>query len=415
MIFGALVVVLILLSLAFVIIPVLRKPSIDHSVAREQQNITIAKEKKALLEEQLAEAQLSQQEFDAGMKDLETSLALDLERQQTLGSNLESGKWAIWVFVAVIPVLSVFMYYQLGEYRVIEDPSLAMPRSQANSPHGAGGGKAPSMSEMLDKLKAHLRDNPEDFQGWFVMGRTLMSLQQFPEAVTALERALDLNNQDANVMLALADALAMTQDGKITGEPERLVQQALKISPNEMTGLWLAGLAAEQGGRLREAYDYFARLVPMLSNDPQSIAELESRMSALREQKPDLPPAINMAAAAPAVAQITLSISLDSSLASRAQPDDLVFVYAKASSGPPMPLAAKRLKVSDLPLQVTLSDNDAMMPQMKISSFEQVIVGARISKSGNPIAQAGDLFDESEAIQWNGFDGVVEIRIDQVK
>ncbi|MBL6999046.1 MAG: c-type cytochrome biogenesis protein CcmI [Gammaproteobacteria bacterium] len=415
MIFGALVVVLILLSLAFVIIPVLRKPSIDHSVAREQQNITIAKEKKALLEEQLAEAQLSQQEFDAGMKDLETSLALDLERQQTLGSNLESGKWAIWVFVAVIPLLSVFMYYQLGEYRVIEDPSLAMPRSQANSPHGAGGGKAPSMSEMLDKLKAHLRDNPEDFQGWFVMGRTLMSLQQFPEAVTALERALDLNNQDANVMLALADALAMTQDGKITGEPERLVQQALKISPNEMTGLWLAGLAAEQGGRLREAYDYFARLVPMLSNDPQSIAELESRMSALREQKPDLPPAINMAAAAPAVAQITLSISLDSSLASRAQPDDLVFVYAKASSGPPMPLAAKRLKVSDLPLQVTLSDNDAMMPQMKISSFEQVIVGARISKSGNPIAQAGDLFDESEAIQWNGFDGVVEIRIDQVK
>jgi len=270
------------------------------------------------------------------------------------------------------------------------------------------------MSEMLDKLKAHLRENPEDFQGWFVMGRTLMSLQLFSEAVTALERALDLNNQDANVMLALADALAMTRDGNITGEPERLVLQALKISPNEMTGLWLAGLAAEQGGRLREAYDYFARLVPMLSNDPQSIAELESRMTALREQQPDLP-AISKVAAAPAAAQIRLSISVDSSLASRAKPDDLVFVYAKASSGPPMPLAAKRLKVSDLPLQVTLSDNDAMMPQMKISSFEQIVVGARISKSGNPIAQAGDLFDESEAIQWKGYDGVVEINIDQVK
>ena len=363
MIFGALVVVLILISLAFVIIPVLRKPSIDHTVAREQQNITIAKEKKELLEEQLAEGQLSQEEFDAGMKDLETSLALDLQRQQTLGSNLESGKWAVWVFVAVIPVLSIFMYYELGEYRVIEDPSLALPRTQANSPHGAGGGPAPSMSEMLDKLKAHLRENPEDFQGWFVMGRTLMSLQLFSEAVTALERALDLNNQDANVMLALADALAMTRDGNITGEPERLVLQALKISPNEMTGLWLAGLAAEQGGRLREAYDYFARLVPMLSNDPQSIAELESRMTALREQQPDLP-AISKVAAAPAAAQIRLSISVDSSLASRAKPDDLVFVYAKASSGPPMPLAAKRLKVSDLPLQVTLSDNDAMMPQI---------------------------------------------------
>lgn len=414
MIFGALVVVLIALSLAFLIIPVLMKPSSDDSLGREQQNIAIAKEKKKVLEEQLAEGLLVQEEFDAGMVDLETSLALDLERQQALGSNMESGKWAVWVMAVFVPVLSIFMYAQLGSYEVIDDPSLALPRAQDQSPHGAGGGPAPSMSEMLDKLKAHLRENPDDYQAWFVMGRTLMSLQQFPEAVAALQRTVEINNQEPGSLLALADALAMVNGGDITGEPEKLVLQALKISPNELTGLWLAGIAADQGGRLREAYDYFTKLLPMVSADPQSTAELQTRIESLRSRQADLPE-VSVSVSADSAAEIKVSIALDSRLASSVNPDDLLFVYAKAATGPPMPLAAKRLKVSDLPLQVTLSDTDAMMPQMKLSGFDQVIVGARISKSGNPIAQAGDLFDESAVIQRKTFSGIVEINIDQVK
>lgn len=414
MIFGALVVVLIALSLAFLIIPVLMKPSSDDSLGREQQNIAIAKEKKKVLEEQLAEGLLVQEEFDAGMVDLETSLALDLERQQALGSNMESGKWAVWVMAVFVPVLSIFMYAQLGSYEVIDDPSLALPRAQDQSPHGAGGGPAPSMSEMLDKLKAHLRENPDDYQAWFVMGRTLMSLQQFPEAVAALQRTVEINNQEPGSLLALADALAMVNGGDITGEPEKLVLQALKISPNELTGLWLAGIAADQGGRLREAYDYFTKLLPMVRADPQSTAELQTRIESLRSRQADLPE-VSVSVSAGSAAEIKVSIALDSRLASSVNPDDLLFVYAKAATGPPMPLAAKRLKVSDLPLQVTLSDTDAMMPQMKLSGFDQVIVGARISKSGNPIAQAGDLFDESAVIQRKTFSGIVEINIDQVK
>ena len=97
------------------------------------------------------------------------------------------------------------------------------------------------------------------------------------------------------------------------------------------------------------------------------------------------------------------------------KPSDLVFIYAKASSGPPMPLAAKRLRVADLPVQVSLSDDDAMMPQMRMSGFEQIIVGARVSKTGNPIAEAGDLFSESDVIEHKSFTGRVEINIESVK
>ena len=426
MIFGALVILLIGLGLAFLIVPVLKQPGSEDSLNREQQNIRIAQEKKSVLEEQLAQQQMTQSEYEAALVDLETSLAIDLERQQAIDSNLQSGKWVIWLFIVFVPALSIYLYYQLGEYRVIENPQLAMARTQTQSPHGTGSGKAPTMSELVGKLKDHLRNNPEDARGWFMMGRTYMSLRQFNEAASAFRRSHELSQNDPAVMLALADALAMTRDGNMGGEPEQLVLQALEISPNELTGLWLAGLSAEQAGRNREAYDHWMKLIPMLKDDPQSATEVKTLLAALKEKQPDLPelnfsaprelPSIAPSQAmASSSAGLKVSIKLDPQLASQARPNDLLFIYAKAASGPPMPLAAKRMKVSDLPVQISLSDSDAMMPQMSLSKFDQIIVGARVSRTGNPVGQPGDLFDESEVIEHKSFQGLVEINIDQVK
>ncbi len=433
MIFGALIVLLIIFALATLIIPVLLKPSEKDSLGREQQNIVIAKEKKALLERQLKDGQMTQPEYDAAFADLEASLALDLERQQAINNNSESGKWVIIVFAILVPALSITMYLELGEFRVIDNPALALPRTQSTqSAQATSSGKTPTMSEMIQKVKDHLRENPEDSRGWFMLGRSLMTVQQFPEAVAALQRSYDLNKEEPSVMLALADALAMTNGGTMQGEPEKLVLQALEISPNEMTGLWLAGLAAEQGGRLRESFDYFVRLLPMLEGDPQSTSELKMMLESLKQRQPDLPelpfkkalPTIDSASipepasqssSAKSVASISVMITLDESVASQAKPNDLVYVYAKAASGPPMPLAAKKLTVSDLPVKITLSDKDAVMPQMKLSNFEQIKIGARVSKSGDPVAKPGDLFEETGAISRNSINDTVEINIYQVK
>ena len=436
MIFGALVVVLIILALAFLVIPILKKPQALDTQKREQQNIQIAHEKKALLESQLAEGLLTQQEFDAGMADLEASLALDLERHTTLEDNQQAGKWAVWLMVVFVPALSIFMYIKLGNYQVVEDPSIADPQRRVAQAATQQPGKAPSLSEMIERVKQHLRDNPDDERGWFVLGRTLMSIQLYDEAVSALRRSHELNKQQPTVMLALADAIAMQKGGKMAGEPEKLVQQALAISPNELTGLWLAGLSAEQAGRDREAFDYFVRLLPMLEDDPESTQELHTMLVELKSKNPDLPdvPEIKLAAApaapftltappmqddkasaATGAASVKLSVSLDGALAAKAKPGDLLFIYAKAASGPPMPLAAKRLKASDLPLEITLSDSDAMIPQMSLSKFDKIIVGARISKTGQPVASPGDLYAESAPFERSAQQGVVSLTINQVK
>ncbi len=412
MIFGILVAFLVVVSVLFVILPVLRQPTDQDSVGRDQQNIAIARDKKQVLDQQLADDQMTEEEYQAAMQDLETSLAIDLERQHSLRANRDAGRWAIWLFVATIPALSFYTYWHLGSYQVIENPALAQARTQSADPH-ASGGQAPSIEELIERVKNHLRDNPEDERGWFMLGRTYLSLQQYDKAVTALQRSYDLSSTEPAVMLALADAIAMTRDGDMSGQAEQLVKQALDIVPSDPTALWLAGLAAEQANRNREAWDHWSKLLPLLQEDPQSTAEVRSLLAALKQKQPDLPD-LDVPAAATA-AQVSLSIALDNSLAQQAAPDDLVFIYAKAASGPPMPLAARRMKVSDLPAQVTLGDDDAMMPQMKLSGFDQVVVGARISKTGNPIAQAGDLFAESAPLDYRAFTGVVDLRINQVK
>lgn len=413
MIFGALAVVLTGLCLAFLIIPVLRKPPLSESTDREQQNIAIAREKKVVLDTQLAEGQMTQQEFDAALVDLEASLAIDLERQQALQDNQQAGRWAVWVFAVVVPAFSVLLYVNLGEYRVIENPALALPKTAAQS-EAHGKGQLPSIDEMIQKVKDHLKDNPDDSKGWFILGRTYMSMQQYPEAVTAFQRCYDLSPEETSVMLALADALAMINNGNMLGEPEQLVLKALQVKPDEPTGLWLAGLAAEQGGRDREAFDYWTRLLPTLSDDPQSSDELRAMLMQLKQKNPDLPE-LDLATAVVNEDGLMVEVSLDPKLSAEVQAGDLLFIYAKAAEGPPMPLAAKRLSVADLPVKISLSDQDAMIPQMSLSKFDEVIVGARISKSGNPVAQPGDLFDESETIAHKSFNGAVTITIDKVK
>ena len=199
-------------------------------------------------------------------------------------------------------------------------------------------------------------------------------------------------------------------------EAESLVMKALQLAPDDPTALWLAGLAAEQNNRNREAYDHWTKLLPLLKDDPDSTREVNTLLGELRKKQPDLPepeaPADDVASMAQG---LKVKVMLDPGRRAEVEAGQLLYIYAKAEQGPAMPLAAKRLRVSDLPAEVTLSDSDAMMANMSISAFDRIVVGARISRTGNPVAQPGDLYTESEGVAHKGFDGVVELTIDQVK
>ncbi|MDH3762824.1 MAG: c-type cytochrome biogenesis protein CcmI [Gammaproteobacteria bacterium] len=408
MIFWIFAIALIALALVILMLPLLRAARGQQDDQRQQQNIQIAREKKQQLETQLAEGEIDQAGFDSAYVDLQTALALELD-SGVQEDQKTRGKWMALVVMLVIPAASVALYLVFGEYRVIENPILA----SAESPHPTAAAPQMSLEEMETRIKERLRDNPDDVEGWFMLGRAMMAKQRYADAVAAYQRSNDLMANEPGILFALADALAMQNNGNLLGEPETLVQRGLKLAPRFPNGLWLAGMAAEQRQDFKAAHRYWTQLLPLIADNPESTREIKNMLHMLEQRDPELTTAAAPGAGAGSNIQVAVDISAE--LRARAGPDTVVFVYAKAMQGPPMPLAVKKMQLRDLPASLALSDSDAMMPALKLSSFEQVIVGARVSFSGNPVAQSGDFFTEVDAISSANPPAEVALTIDQVK
>ena len=402
--FWIVVAALLLVALAILLIPLIRASRIPQADHRQQQNIEIAREKKELLETQLADAEIDQAVFDAAYLDLQSALALELTRVEPQGEAAR-GNWMALVVLLAIPIASVSLYLVYGEYRVIEDPMLTQTPARSQS------AAAPQMSleEMVAAIEKRLQENPQDAEAWFMLGRTHTSRQQFEQAVNAFRRSDQLMPNEPGILFALADALAMQNNGSLIGEPEELIQRGLERAPRFPNGLWLAGMAAEQREDFKSAHQYWSLLLPMINDNPESENEVRELLATLEQRDPSLVKEVAVDR------QLTLLVDISAELRAQADPATAVFVYAKAMQGPPMPLAVKRLQLQDLPISVSLSDADAMMPAMTLSSFDQVIVGARVSVSGNPVAQSGDFYIEQDSVDSTNPPAQISLTIGQIK
>jgi cytochrome c-type biogenesis protein CcmH len=401
---------LIVLALALLLIPFFRHDvSLDEVDQRLEQNIGIAREKKIQLAAQLGRSDISADAYEAELADLERSLAFDIERTDHINSN-QNGRWMVVFIALVLPVCSGVLYWNYGAYQVIENPELA----QAKKPEPVVTDANMSLDEMIDAIKQKLQKNPEDARGWFALGKTLMAKQAFEQGLAAFERTNKLAPNEPGVLFSLADAMAIVNDGKIDNATLTLINQGLSVDPVNPSGLWLAGLAEEQRGNFERAHQYWVDLLPKISNDPESSYEVRSLIAMMEERDPEITKFEEILPSAE-FASVVLSVDINEELRNKSNPDDAVFVYAKAMNGPPMPLAVQRIRVRDLPAEIRLSDSDAMIPNMKLSLFEQVIVGARVSKSGQPVAQPGDYFIEVGSVDSQKNTSAIQLLINQIK
>ncbi len=359
----------------------------------------LGKARNNAVEEKARAARKALKEADgADRKRIAEELLASIESEQE-ASTASVSKVGAAVIGLAVPLLALGMYAWLGSPALIDGKPGAT--TAAATSHEGGM----TMTEAIAKLEERLQENPDNAEGWYMLARSYVSQQQFGKAASAMERVIKLEGEnDPHLLLQYADALAMANDGRVAGKPEAIIHKALELKPDYPEALWLAGIAESQNDRIAEALGYWRKAVALLEDQPEAQAELKNQISLAEKKLTSMggqpAPATTLAAApqtkpAPVAANtgasISVTVSLAESMASKANPNDAVFIYARAVSGPPMPLAATRTTVSALPVTVTLDDSQAMMPQMKLSSFPQVIVGARISKSGQAIPQPGDL------------------------
>jgi cytochrome c-type biogenesis protein CcmH len=237
-----------------------------------------------------------------------------------------------------------------------------------------------------------------------------MKMGDHQGAVRAYRKLLALMPDNTTAKISLVDALSMVDGGNVPDEAVTLLDEILKEEPEAITALWLAGNAAHQREQFVKAQAYWERAYPLLSGQPGMQQELGAMLAQVSQQT-------GKAWDAPALATgaaITVNVALAPEYLEKISEDDTVFIYAKAQKGPPMPVAVARHKESELPIQVILTDAMAMMPQMTLSTTKDVLIGARVSKTGQAIAQSGDL-QADEVAMTIGSTEPVSLLINQIK
>ncbi len=377
---------LLLAALSFLLIPILRGHRRQQEQDRTALNVALYQERIDALAAQQASGVLDDLQLSQGRDEAARELLADTEgaepaRQRQLGKALPL------LAAVLVPLLAMGLYLHFGAA-----DKVALTQEFAQAPK--------SMEEMTARLERVVQAQPDSAEAVYFLGRAYMAEQRPAEAARTFERAVAMAGRQPELLGQWAQALYFAADKRWSAQLQALTDEALKADPNEVTSLGLRGIAAFEGERYQEAIAYWKRLLSQLPQGDASRAALQGGIDRAAErlgtQTAQVP--------APAAVRLKVRVELAPALRDKVKAQDTVFIFARASSGPPMPLAAKRVTVAQLPIEVELSDADAMMAQMKLSDFAEVQLVARVSKDGQPtrgewVGQSAPLPNTTQAQQ----------------
>jgi cytochrome c-type biogenesis protein CcmH len=377
---------LMLTALAFLLPPLLRHSSPKaEAVSRDAANIAILRNQLAELDADLAAGTLKQEQYELTRNELQKRV-LDEVSSATPQAQTEHrvSRLPAILLSAAVPVVAIGLYLLLGN-----------PQALAPDVAASASDMTPAQIEgMVNKLAERMEKQP-DQRGLALLGRSYASMGRFGDAATAYAKLAAMEPKDADVVVAWADALAMAQGRSLDGEPEKLIMRALTMNPDHPKALALAGSIAygrkDYAGALKHWRHMTAVLPPdaplvqMIAPGIEKAAALAGVPAQASTAKTGGKPVAN------SKALLTGKVEIDPALRSQVSDTDTVFIFVRAAQGPRMPLVALRKQVRDLPINFSFDDAASLSPDRKLSSEANVVVGARISKTGDAMPQPNDI------------------------
>ena len=372
---------LLFAALMLLLWPVLRGRKDQAEEDRTALNIALYEEHIAELEAQHANGALSADQLKEGRLEADRELLDDTDVGRPKQSvNLGNALPLIAALLVPVAGLGLYMYWGASE-------KVELTLSLAEQPK--------TVEDMIKRLEDTVRLQPESVDAWYFLGRTYMSEQRPEEAAHAYEKTIELVGRQPDLLGQWAQALYFANGNKWSAELQSLLDEALSQDPNEATSLGLLGLAAFEDKRFQDAIDAWTQLSKSLDPQDPSYQAIQTGIERARSSLAETPQANaetnatqDTAAAEPAPATVSdykllIDVTISDEMLKQTSGTDTVFVFARAESGPPMPLAAKRLTVADLPASIALTDEDSLLPQLKLSSIGRVKLQASVSSSGD--------------------------------
>ena len=298
--------------------------------------------------------------------------------------------WTAVVLAVALPISAMGFYMWVGQPEALNPMALKSPEQVDQK----------DLAKLAETLADKLQSQPENLQGWVMLGRTYRTLENFDASLKAYDTALKLSADD-DLQLERIEVMAMQRQGNFDGEPWRVIREILQKDPQHFGALLTAGSASYAEGKYADALKYWEQARKPLEANHPDLAGLENAIATVRD-KMGLPAKAastgSSGPSGPAASALNVSgqISLSAALKAKASPNDAVFVYATPANGDRMPLAIMKTTVSQLPLNFTLDDSTAMTPERKLSTAGEVLIKVRVSKSGNAMPQSGDLTGASD-------------------
>jgi cytochrome c-type biogenesis protein CcmH len=365
------------------------------TASHKQLNTAIYRDQIAEIERDRNAGTLAEEDYRQARDELQRRVLEDGQDDEA-APTLKAPKKTLVALALLLPAASIGLYLLLGHPEAVNPVAQHQVTNQ-------------DIERMVAALAAKLEKEPGNLEGWGMLARSYKAMGRVDDAEKVYERVIAMQPNDAQVYADYADILAMRAGGNFTGKPQQLIDRALKIDPNNLEALWLAGTAAYEGGRYDQAVVTWTRLQGLLPPDSEDQRQITGAIADARSKGGA--PAV-AAPANPAKA-VRGRVELAPGVRDRAAPGDTVMIVAREAGGPRMPIAVQRMSVADLPHDFVLDDSLAMTPDRTISSVKAVEVEARVSKSGQAMPQPGDLFSATQ--QSKAGKAGVKLVIDQVR
>ncbi len=409
-----------LLILGLLLWPLLTRRA-TVAAGEQEKTLSIFRQQFAELEQDRANGVLTDELYQQARRELERRLLEETGTTETAPANVPrqvSSMPVAFALAIIVPTASGLLYWELGN-------PLAMMQSTAASLSAQGRSddahqSAEGFEALIEQLRQKMEQNPNDGTGWVLLAHSYAGMGRHDEALPAFENAVRLIPNDAQILADYADSLGVVHGRKLDGKPEALIRQALQIDPKNVKALMLAGTVEfHRKNYARAAKDWeLAHANLPADTDPELRQQLVAAMAEARSHigggKGPVPMYAEAASPAQSTGQTSQSrtirgtVTVAPSLAGKRSATDTLFVFARETSGPPMPVAIVRATGKDLPFTFQLDDSTSPMPSRKLSSAGPVVIVARLSKSGKAMPENGDLEGTSQPVH-SGVDGLTVV------